>query len=77
MPNFLENFISTIYDYTLKIPLEYLSWLIGLDEWWSKCFSFDVNKEISSIKNKFNDANKEFKTTFGRMNFKDLIDFSD
>ena len=76
MPGFLVSFFSTIYAYTLKIPLEYISSLFGLDDWWTKCFAFDVNKQIKSIKTKFNDANKEFKSTFGHMDFKELIDFS-
>ena len=77
MPNFIEDFIYTIYKYTLKIPIDFISWLFGLDKWWSKCFDFDVDKEVDSIKDAFNDAAKEFRSTFGEMNFKDLIDFSD
>lgn len=77
MPNFIEDFIYTIYEYTLKVPIDFIIWLFGLDKWWSKCFDLEVDKEVDSIKDAFNDAAKEFRSTFGNMNFKNLVDFSD
>ena len=76
IPGFLESIFSTIYAYTLKIPLEYMSRLVGLDKWWDKCLSFNVDDEVNSIRDKFNEVGPAFKDSFGKMNFKDLVDFS-
>ena len=74
MPGFIRNIMTTIYKYTLKTPLEYISWSVGLDEWWHKCLSF--NEETNSIIKKFNQVGPAFKDTFGKMDFKDLFDLS-
>ena len=76
IPGFIRDIISTIYTYTLKVPLEYLSCLIGLTAWWDKCLSFNVDDEVNSIKKKFNQVGPAFKKTFGKMDFKDLFDLS-
>ena len=69
--------MSTIYAYTLKIPVAFINWLLGVDEWWDKCFNFNVDEETNSIVDKFNQVGPAFKNSFGKMDFKDLIDFSD
>lgn len=73
IPSFLQKFISTIYAYTLKIPLEYISKWIGLTAWWDKCFNFNVDEQVHSITDGFNKVGPEFKSKFGHMNFNDLI----
>jgi len=76
LPGFIRDIISTIYKYILKVPLEYISCLIGLTAWWDKCLSFNVDDEVNSIKKKFNQVGPAFKKTFGKMDFKDLFDLS-
>ena len=76
IPGFIRDIISTIYKYILKVPLEYISCLIGLTAWWDKCLSFNVDDEVNSIKKKFNQVGPAFKKTFGKMDFKDLFDLS-
>jgi hypothetical protein len=77
MPGFVVTFLSTMYGYTLKTPLEYISCWVGLTEWWNKCLSFNVDAETNSIIKKFNQVGPAFKDTFGNMDFKDLFDLSD
>ena len=77
LPGFIVDIMSTIYTYTLKILVDFISWLFGLDEWWDKCLSFNVDDEVNSIKDKFDQVGPAFKNSFGKMDFKDLIDFSD
>jgi len=76
IPGFLVSFISTIYAYTLKIPLEYISTLVGLTAWWDTCFNFNVDDEVNSIRDQFNKVGPAFINSFGHMDFKQLIDFS-
>ena len=73
LPNFLKNIISTIYAYTLKIPLDWISIQIGLTLWWDKCFNFNVDQQVNSIRAGFNKVGPEFTSKFGHMNLKDLI----
>ena len=73
MPNFLKDLIKTIYKYTLKIPLDWISKRIGLTDWWDKCFNFNVDDQVKSIKDKFKKVGPEFTSKFGHMNFKDLL----
>jgi hypothetical protein len=77
VPAFLVSVISTIYAYTLQIPLSFISKMVGLDDWWAKCFNFNVNTQLKSINKKFKKAGGEFTSKFGHMDFKGLIDFSD
>lgn len=77
IPSFILDFISTVYSYTLKIPLEYIlnkiiSWL-GWDVWWDDCFKLEADENIDSIKDGFQDSFKEFKTSFGNMDFSDIF----
>jgi phage-related protein len=76
IPGFLVSIFSTIYAYTLKIPLEYISKSVGLNAWWDKCLSFNVDEQVDSIRDKFKEVGPAFKNSFGKMNFKDLVDFS-
>jgi hypothetical protein len=76
LPGFLKDIMSTIYKYTLKMPLESISDWIGLTDWWDKCLSFNVDDEVNSIRSKFEQVGPAFKNSFGKMDFKDLIDFS-
>jgi phage-related protein len=76
LPGFLRDIMSTIYKYTLKIPLETISDWLRLTEWWDKCLSFNVDEEVNSIRDKFKEVGPAFRNSFGKMDFKDLIDFS-
>jgi hypothetical protein len=62
----LVDIISTIYAYTLKIPVDFISYYIGYDDTYAKCYNFDVGDQVDSIKNGFNQAANEFKTNFGK-----------
>jgi hypothetical protein len=73
IPEFILNFFSTIYKYTLKIPVDFIMVWTGFDKWWDKCLDFDVGGEIDSITGGFNDAAKEFKQSFGKMDFGDIF----
>jgi hypothetical protein len=73
IPGFLQHFVSTIYAYTLQIPLAYISKLIGLTDWWDTCFNFNVDDQVNSITDGFNKVGPEFITRFGHMNLNDLI----
>ena len=66
VPSFLVSIFSTIYAYTLKIPVDFISYYIGYDNTHDKCYKFDVGYEVDSIKNGFNQAANEFKTNFGK-----------
>lgn len=77
MPVFLADLISTIYEYTLQVPLEYLSYLVGLDDWWDTCYNFNVSDELDSITSKFKAVGSEFVDSFGHIDWSVLIDFGD
>ena len=77
MPVFLADLISTIYEYTLQVPLEYLSYLVGFDDWWDKCYNFNVSDELDSITSKFKAVGAEFVDSFGHIDWSVLIDFGD
>ena len=71
-PGFLVDIISTIYSYTLKIPLEFISSSIGYADAYDKCYKFDVGEEVDSIKSGFNQAANDFKTNFGRFDLSSI-----
>jgi hypothetical protein len=77
IPGFIRDILSFIYDYTLHIPVSFIAWLFEVDKWWDKCFNFNVDEQVNSIKDKFDQVGPAFKNSFGKMDFKDLIDFSD
>ena len=77
MPVFFADLISTIYKYTLQVPLEYLSYLVGLKDWWDKCYNFNVSDELDSISSKFQAVGAEFVDSFGHIDWSVLIDFGD
>jgi hypothetical protein len=77
IPGFIRDILSFIYDYTLKIPVSFIAWLFEIDKWWDKCFNFNVDDKVNSIVDKFDQVGPAFKNSFGKMDFKDLIDFSD
>ena len=77
MPEFVVNLFSTIYEYTLQTPLEYLTWLIGFDDWWDQCYNFNVSGELDSITSEFKAVGAEFVDSFGHIDWSVLIDFGD
>ena len=73
LPKFIEDFFKMIYRYTLKIPVDFIAEWSGYNDYYDKCYKFDVKSEVNSIKQSFNEASSEFKNSFGDMNFDDVF----
>ena len=43
------------------------------NDYYDKCYNFDVKSEVNSIKQGFNEASNEFKDSFGEMNFNNIF----
>ena len=73
LPKFIEDFFKLIYSYTLKIPVDFFAEWSGYNDYYDKCYKFDVKSEVNSIKQGLNEASREFKNSFGDMNFEDVF----
>jgi len=69
IPKFIRSPISTIYKYTLRYPVDFISYHSGYDASVKKCYGFNVDDEIGKMNNKLNDIDKAFKKDFGKLNF--------
>ena len=73
LPSFITNFFKMIYALTLKIPIDFIAEWTGYNDYYDKCYNFDVKSEVNSIKQGFNEASNEFKDSFGEMNFNNIF----
>lgn len=69
IPKSIRSPISTVYNYTLAYPVNFISYQSGYDSSVRKCYGFNVDKEINNMNKKLNDINDAFKNDFGRLNF--------
>ena len=72
VPNWLENIISTLYKYTIKIIVEFFKRILGIDSSIQRCYGFNINKEMESINEEFKKINDSFKNDFGKLNFNSI-----
>jgi hypothetical protein len=69
IPKFIRSPISTIYKYTLRYPVDFISYHTGYDASVKRCYGFNVDDEIGQMNNKLSDIDKAFKKDFGKLNF--------
>ena len=72
LPNKLTNLISTIYQYTFKIIIDFITNKTGIDASINRCYGFNVDKEMHSMSAGFQDINQAFSQDFGNLDFSQI-----
>ena len=72
LPNKLTNLISTIYQYTFKIIIDFITNKTGIDASINRCYGFNVDKEMHSMNTGFQAINQAFTQDFGNLDFSQI-----
>jgi hypothetical protein len=71
-PTLLQNVFSSVYTYTFKIIVDFLTKSLGIDDDIKKCYGFNIKTEMSSINSSLNNINTDFKNDFGKLKFNEI-----
>jgi hypothetical protein len=69
MPTMIVDNISALYNYTIKIFVDFFMDFFGITDKIQKCYGFNINKELDSMNSQFKDINNSFKQDFGKLDF--------
>lgn len=73
LPTFITNIFGTIYSYVFS-PV--IKWVLNLFEYYEtkqKCYSFNVNKQVTKIKSELMQIGGSFERGFGKFDVKKLL----
>jgi archaellum component FlaC len=60
MPDFLEKPLHLLYKYTLGIIVNFIAYIIGYNEYYEKCYGFNVEDEIDKMNKEAGDVRRAF-----------------
>jgi hypothetical protein len=72
IPKSIRNIIYKIYSYTFKFIIDWIGYITGYTRSSKKCYSFNVNREISNMSKNFKKISIDFRKNFGRLNFSSI-----
>jgi hypothetical protein len=61
----LEKPLHYLYKYTLGFIVDFISYITGYDEYYQKCYGFDVDDEVDKMNKEAGDVRKAFTKSWG------------
>ena len=71
-PKFLKNIFSSIYYYTFRYLFDFIGYITGYNDNYTKCYGFNVSSEVDKIKSNLDNIQSSFTKDFGRLNFSQI-----
>jgi hypothetical protein len=69
IPSLIRTPISFLYKYTIGIIVNLISYYSGYDSIVQKCYGFNINDQVDSMKKTFTKIETSFKKDFGKIDF--------